>query len=178
VLGLASQGAMCSHSNAPRRQAPGPTQVSCANSSCVLSHVLSQNKTYETDTAALARGLCRAAEAVRRRSMCRPETPPGREWKTHPTCDDENHVAGQQRREWAPSQPTERVPGRPFRTFGSVPRRKKAIWSEVNRTRTGGSGNEALGQTHARGSSEPVLEDFFKVGLVTDRQTVGVHGRA
>lgn len=72
-------GAMCFFTDShPRSEQTWPSDDEhCFRkkiSPVVSSHALSQMKTYETDTAALARGLCLAAETVRRRSMRGTET--------------------------------------------------------------------------------------------------------
>lgn len=89
------------------------------------SHALLQTKTYETDTAALARGLCLAAETVRRRSMRGTETPGRRECETRLTCDNQNQVADKQRREWAETRNGELRHHKGTFDSGSVPRRRR-----------------------------------------------------
>lgn len=51
-----------------------------------------KQRRYETDTAALARGLCLAAETERRHPMRSAETPPGRGGKAHLGMGVQNQV--------------------------------------------------------------------------------------
>lgn len=97
--------------------------------------------------------------------------------EAHLTCNAQNQVTGHRRREWA------QVIERPWRhRKGSLGRESTSSaegdlgWNET-RALADAAESEILGQTHLRGSSEPVLEDFFKVELVTDRQRVSRHRR-